>query len=86
MLRHKHIIYYTLKIVNSYIKLIKNKSTFHKFEFRLGCYEFSKKIPIPGVEPGPAGWKPAILAVRPYGIGYSIKNDIKTKSHYRIGS
>ena len=28
----------------------------------------SKKIPIPGVEPGPAGWKPAILAVRPYGI------------------
>ena len=27
-----------------------------------------KMIPIPGVEPGPAGWKPAILAVRPYGI------------------
>jgi hypothetical protein len=28
----------------------------------------NKRIPIPGVEPGPAGWKPAILAVRPYGI------------------
>ncbi len=30
--------------------------------------EIQKKIPIPGVEPGPAGWKPAILAVRPYGM------------------
>ena len=25
-------------------------------------------FPTPGVEPGPAGWKPAILAVRPRGI------------------
>ena len=25
-------------------------------------------IPTPGVEPGPAGWEPAILAVRPRGI------------------
>ncbi len=24
-----------------------------------------KKIPTPGVKPGPAGWKPAILAIRP---------------------
>ncbi len=30
--------------------------------------EVEKNIPIQGVEPGPAGWKPAILAVRPYGI------------------
>ncbi len=29
-----------------------------------------KDFPIPGVEPGPAGWKPAILAVRPYGMRY----------------
>jgi hypothetical protein len=28
----------------------------------------NKIFPIPGVEPGPAGWKPAILAVRPYGM------------------
>ncbi len=26
------------------------------------------KFPTPGVEPGPAGWKPAILTVRPRGI------------------
>ena len=25
-------------------------------------------FPTPGVEPGPIGWKPAILAVRPRGI------------------
>ena len=24
-------------------------------------------IPIPGVEPGPPGWKPGILTARPYG-------------------
>ena len=30
---------------------------------------FSNKIiPTPGVEPGPPGWKPDILAVRPRGI------------------
>ena len=23
---------------------------------------------MPGIEPGPAGWKPAILAIRPHGI------------------
>lgn len=27
-----------------------------------------QKIPTPGVEPGPPGWKPGILAVRPRGI------------------
>ena len=25
-------------------------------------------LPMPGIEPGPAGWKPAILAIRPHGI------------------
>ena len=25
-------------------------------------------VPIPGVEPGPPGWKPGILTARPYGI------------------
>ena len=30
--------------------------------------KFLKIFPTPGVEPGPAGWKPAILAVRPRGI------------------
>ena len=24
-------------------------------------------LPIPGVEPGPPGWKPGILTARPYG-------------------
>ena len=24
----------------------------------------------PGIEPGPAGWKPAILAIRPRGTSY----------------
>ena len=44
-----------------------------------GCDQgvfFSKKrkkkketaVPIPGVEPGPPGWKPGILTARPYGI------------------
>ena len=27
-----------------------------------------KCVPIPGVEPGPPGWKPGILTARPYGI------------------
>ena len=25
------------------------------------------RVPIPGVEPGPPGWKPGILTARPYG-------------------
>ena len=25
----------------------------------------SKRIPLPGIEPGPAGWEPAILTTRP---------------------
>ena len=36
---------------------------------RIKNISFSKIVfPTPGVEPGPAGWKPAILAVRPRGI------------------
>ena len=27
-----------------------------------------KDSPIPGIEPGPSGWKPDILATRPYGM------------------
>ena len=34
--------------------------------------ETQNDIPTPGVEPGPAGWKPAILAVRPRGIAVMI--------------
>ena len=31
----------------------------------------SKKcFPIPGIEPGPRGWKPRILTTRPYGISH----------------
>jgi hypothetical protein len=37
----------------------------------------SKHIPTPGVEPGPVGWKPAILTVRPRGIGKRISFKIK---------
>ena len=29
--------------------------------------EKKKMLPIPGVEPGPPGWKPGILTARPYG-------------------
>ena len=25
-------------------------------------------FPMPGIEPGPPGWKPGILAIRPHGI------------------
>ena len=31
-------------------------------------FEEEKNLPTPGVEPGPSGWKPDILAVRPRGI------------------
>ena len=32
-----------------------------------------KKVfsPTPGIEPGPPGWKPGILAIRPRGIAWS---------------
>ena len=31
-------------------------------------FDEEKNLPTPGVEPGPSGWKPDILAVRPRGI------------------
>ena len=34
----------------------------------------TKILPTPGVEPGPSGWKPDILAVRPYGIIVSVRD------------
>ena len=38
---------------------------------RIHLYFYKSKIvvPIPGVEPGPPGWKPGILTARPYGTG-----------------
>ena len=39
-----------------------------------------KKFPIPGVEPGPARWKRAILAVRPYGIRYKLNTNNQANS------
>ena len=34
-----------------------------------------KRFPIPGIEPEPLGWKPSILATRPYGIiKYALSN------------
>ena len=39
----------------------------------------TKFFPTPGVEPGPAGWKPAILAVRPRGIDV---NDQQIRKYY----
>ena len=35
-------------------------------------------IPIPGVEPGPPGWKPGILTARPYGnyMDYSLQINV----------
>ena len=35
-------------------------------------------LPIPGVEPGPPGWKPGILTARPYGnyIEKRVKSNI----------
>ena len=32
---------------------------------------FKNKFPVPGIEPGPPGWKPDILATRPYRITYT---------------
>ena len=49
----------------------KKSKSFSKYNlFQKG----SKKFPIPGIEPGPSGWKPDILATRPYGIFISYFN------------
>ena len=45
------------------------------------CWNFALKwtkekiLPTPGVEPGPPGWKPDILAVRPRGRGGEIRRN-----------
>ena len=31
-------------------------------------HHLPQKVPTPGIEPGPPGWKPGILTTRPYGI------------------
>ncbi len=33
-----------------------------------GIWKQKKNVPMPGIEPGPSGWKPDILATRPHGI------------------
>ena len=33
-------------------------------------FETKSFPPTPGIEPGPPGWKPGILAIRPRGIAY----------------
>ena len=33
-------------------------------------YTTENYIPVPGIEPEPPGWKPGILATRPYRIFY----------------
>ena len=47
---------------------------------------WAKTIPTPGVEPGPSGWKPDILAVRPRGMNGDIvvgkKLSVKTVKSY----
>ena len=42
-------------------------SSVHNFMIYIWIARFAKNIPTPGVEPGPSGWKPDILAVRPRG-------------------
>ena len=43
----------------------------HLFRFQVSVYKEIvkkwKRFPIPGIEPGPPGWKPGILTARPYG-------------------
>ena len=34
-------------------------------------YWDQKSAPLPGIEPGPPGWEPEILATRPQGIMYT---------------
>ena len=41
-------------------------------------------FPIPGVEPGPPGWKPGILTARPYG-NWTHQLDVFDKSAWFVG-
>ena len=52
---YNFIILFKKKVVYFYANKIKRKS-------------FKNKFPVPGIEPEPPGWKPGILATRPYRI------------------
>ena len=51
--------------VNYFINLLKNTRVFYANKIRKN---FKNKFPVPGIEPEPPGWKPGILATRPYRI------------------
>ena len=57
-------------------------------KYKYGLQEKNIEFPTPGVEPGPAGWKPAILAVRPRGIYwfYGVRDLIFAPIMYEISS
>ena len=43
-----------------------------------------KRIPTPGVEPGPPGWKPDILAIRPRGKNGNLNLIFKSYNHSKL--
>lgn len=49
-------------------KLFSDGITSNAWIKRIPAFKKWKILPTPGVEPGPSGWKPDILAVRPRGI------------------
>ena len=59
------------KKVIEVVQLIKSNWLFFKKD-QLIRHEnnYENKSPTPGIEPGPAGWKPAILAIRPRGTSW----------------
>ena len=58
-------------------------SSFDRITSEEKCRHIARKnkvaLPIPGVEPGPPGWKPGILTARPYGklTPYWLFHDIR---------
>ena len=48
-----------------YKYIIYSPMNYKKLNSSLFC---KNAFPTPGIEPGPAGWEPAILTTRPYGI------------------
>ena len=52
-----------------YMYLLDSKYIFKFiFVFQSKKKDYKKFSPTPGIEPGPPGWKPGILAIRPRGI------------------
>ena len=49
------------------------------------CKKQKKCSPTPGIEPGPLGWKPSILAIRPCGKGYKKDEKFFKKIKPRYG-